>query len=183
MIMIIIIDNHNHDNGNHNNDITMIIMLTVTMVTRREYFQMDICVTFVVVVLVESPLQKLNIIWKCWHWQCCNSFVVLIKMTQLKALLFMTIVPSGEYPNAHENWQRFWKRPKKQSQSSQIFSKFTVIVEEVVCWCLLQILIHKVGFLSLYTSGGAFIGSLEGNWSKDQMEGYSGSKIQDGEST
>ena len=65
MIMIIIIDNHNHDNGNHNNDITMIIMLTVTTVTRREYFQMDICVTFVVVVLVESPLQKLNIIWKC----------------------------------------------------------------------------------------------------------------------
>jgi len=36
-----------------------------------------------------------------------------------------------------------------KSQFSQIFSKFTVIVEEVVCWCLLQILIHKVGFLSL----------------------------------
>jgi len=36
-----------------------------------------------------------------------------------------------------------------KSQFSQIFSKFTVIVEEVVCWCLLQILINKVGFLSL----------------------------------
>jgi len=51
----------------------------------------------------------------------------------------------------------------KKSQFPQIFSKFTAIVEEVVCWCLLQNLIHKVGFLSLHTSGGALIGSLEGS--------------------
>jgi len=38
-------------------------------------------------------------------------------------------------------------------------------------------------FFQCHTSGGVFIGSLEGNWSKDQLDGYSGSKIQDGEST
>jgi len=99
--MIIIIDNHNHDNGNHNNDITMIIMLTVTTVTRREYFQIDICFIICSACIVSTPevtsledVDTDDVVIFC----CC-----LIKMTQLKALFFMTIVLPGEYPNAHEN--------------------------------------------------------------------------------
>lgn len=43
----------------HNNDITMIIMLTATTITKREYFQIEICVTFdSASTNVEIPLQR-----------------------------------------------------------------------------------------------------------------------------